>query len=76
MGHEGLTVICAWCETTVRAGGEQVSHGICATCAVNFLQTLPAAYLRSIAEPDGTVTLFSGVKFSVGTAAEVAGADG
>jgi len=76
MGHEGLTVVCAWCETTVRAGGVQVSHGICTTCAVGFLNTLPADYLRSIADPDGTVTLFSGVKFAVGAAAEVARPDG
>jgi len=72
MGHEGLTVICAWCEATVRAGGWQISHGICTNCAVSFLKTLPADYLRSIAESDGTVTLFSGVKFAVGAAGEVA----
>lgn len=72
MGHEGLTVICAWCEATVRAGGGQISHGICTNCAVNFLSRLPAEYLRSIADPDGTVTLFSGVKFAVPAAAREA----
>lgn len=26
------TIVCAWCDTTLSAGGEVVSHGICATC--------------------------------------------
>lgn len=42
-----------------------VSHGICPDCALTFLKRLPEAYLRSIAEPDGTVSLFSGHHFSV-----------
>lgn len=32
---------------------------------MSFLEKLPREYLRSIAEPDGTVTLFSGHKLAV-----------
>ena len=67
MGQDGLTVICAWCDAVVQPGGPEISHGICTNCAVSFLSRLPVEYLRSIAEPDGTVTLFSGVQFVVPT---------
>lgn len=67
MGEAQLPVICAWC--SARVSGENqtgtVSHGICPDCALTFLKRLPEAYLRSIAEPDGTVSLFSGHRFSV-----------
>jgi len=73
MGQDGLMVICAWCDAVVQLGGSRISHGICANCAVSFLSRLPVEYLRSIAEPDGTVTLFSGVKFAVPTVSVDAG---
>jgi hypothetical protein len=65
MAREQLTIVCAWCGTTVERGGEQVSHGICVDCAMSFLARLPAEYLQSVADPDGTVTLFSGHKLPI-----------
>lgn len=58
-----ITVICAWCGVLVQEGNENISHGICVPCAMHFLASLPQEYLRSVAEPDGTVTLFSGHRF-------------
>jgi hypothetical protein len=65
MDFEPLTVVCAWCAAVVHTGGERVSHGICVDCASGFLAKLPAEYLSTIAEPDGTVTLFGGHKWRV-----------
>lgn len=62
---ESVTVVCAWCSVLVSGGDGPVSHGICVDCAMNFLKTLPREYLRSIAEPDGTVTLFSGHSLTI-----------
>ncbi len=61
MVDDELTVVCAWCATLVHSGnGEYTSHGICANCAMDFLSRLPAHYLKSVANEDDTVTLFSG----------------
>jgi hypothetical protein len=63
VGIDDLTVVCAWCATAVHTGdGARTSHGICADCAMDFLARLPLDYLKSIAEPDGTVSLFSGLR--------------
>lgn len=64
---DNAPVICAWCTTVVSEGVGQVSHGICVPCAKNFLEKLPRDYLQSIAEPDGTVSLFSGHKLKIAT---------
>jgi hypothetical protein len=62
MQGENPPVVCAWCNASVfgSRSAENVSHGICVPCAVGFLKRLPPEYLRSIAEADGTVTLFPG----------------
>ena len=65
MTSEQLTVVCAWCATVVREGGDQISHGICAPCAMDFLTRLPPEFLRSVADTDGTVSLFSGHRFAL-----------
>ena len=65
MTQELPTIVCAWCFTTVESRGEQISHGICVECAMGLLARLPADYLRSIADADGTVSLFSGHKLQV-----------
>jgi hypothetical protein len=69
MGELELRVICAWCSTPLHGRGPGTgggtSHGICVTCAEGFIKRLPAAYLSSIADADGTVTLFSGHRFHV-----------
>ena len=65
MESEPLTVVCAWCSTVVQRGGERTSHGICGPCAMDFLARLPHEFLRSVADTDGTVSLFSGLRFSV-----------
>jgi len=28
-----LTIVCAWCDELLAAGGPEVSHGLCDTCA-------------------------------------------
>ena len=28
-----FTLVCAWCQRTIRGGGSEVSHGICPDCA-------------------------------------------
>ena len=71
---ETVAVVCAWCSTPVRESGTSVSHGICVKCAMGFLKKLPREYLQSIAEPDGTVTLFSGHKLELGADAGPPGA--
>lgn len=71
---ETVAVVCAWCSTPVRESGTSVSHGICVECAMGFLKKLPREYLQSIAEPDGTVTLFSGHKLELGADAGPPGA--
>jgi len=60
-------VICAWCQAIVSGTlpARQLSHGICVPCANDFVQRLPADYLRSIASADGSVTLFSGEPLAV-----------
>lgn len=63
-----MSVVCAWCGETVSGEGTRVSHGICPDCAIGFLKKLPPEYLATIAEPDGTVTLFSGHKFKLPSA--------
>jgi hypothetical protein len=62
MENTATAVVCAWCGALASGAlpAERVSHGICADCAIGFLRRLPPEYLRSIAEPDGAVTLFSG----------------
>ncbi len=46
-----------------------------AACARRFLDQLPLAYLASIADADGTVTLFSGYRFEVAAPAPGAAAE-
>ena len=67
MPEAAMRVICAWCSTVVASepADAKTSHGICPRCAEGFVKRLPAAYLASIADPDGTVTLFSGHRFQV-----------
>jgi len=67
MDSNDLPVVCAWCNAPVSAEipAGHVSHGICVPCAIGFLKRLPPDYLKSIAEPDGTVALFSGHQFEV-----------
>lgn len=60
-----VSVVCAWCPTAASGSDGRVSHGICVACAMEFLKKLPREYLQTIAEPDGTVTLFSGHKFAI-----------
>ncbi|GMV84433.1 MAG: hypothetical protein AMXMBFR80_02910 [Dehalococcoidia bacterium] len=62
MERRASAVLCAWCGALASGAlpAEYISHGICADCAIGFLRRLPPAYLRSIAEPDGAVTLLSG----------------
>lgn len=64
--EDAFAVVCAWCGAVVsgRTGGA-ISHGICPGCARRFLRRLPAAYLAAIADEDGSVTLFSGYRFSL-----------
>lgn len=64
---EANRTVCAWCTAPVLASPERVSHGICVGCAMTFLKKLPRDYLESIAEPDGTVSLFSGHRLDVAT---------
>ncbi|MEO8540111.1 MAG: hypothetical protein ABI577_10265 [bacterium] len=64
---EEIAIVCAWCSTRVTGSGSRVSHGICVACATDFLKKLPREYLQSIAEPDGTVNLFSGHKLDTAT---------
>ena len=64
---ESLRTVCAWCTTPVPGNSDRVSHGICIDCALAFLSKLPREYLASIADPDGTVTLFSGHKLDLET---------
>lgn len=64
---ESVSVVCAWCSAPQSGEGERVSHGICVNCAVDFLKKLPKEYLATIAEPDGTVALFSGHKLDIET---------
>jgi hypothetical protein len=67
MAEALMRVVCAWCSSTVTGGDAPgpASHGICVRCAEGFIKRLPHAYLASIADPDGTVTLFSGHRFRV-----------
>lgn len=65
MEKDYLTVVCAWCDCTVREGGDTISHGICADCAVGFMSRLPLDYLRMIADADGKVALFSGHRLDI-----------
>jgi hypothetical protein len=73
MSDAQLTVVCAWCSETVSGDPDHspgpTSHGICASCARSFMKRLPPAYLASIADPEGNVTLFSGHAFKVSRAA-------
>lgn len=63
---ERLRIVCAWCGAAVSGNRDvPVSHGICPACAGRFLAQLPLAYLASIADADGTVTLFSGYRFEI-----------
>lgn len=64
MGKD-MDVVCAWCATVADHAGGAVSHGICPACAMKMLARLPQEYLAQIADPDGTVSLFSGHKFQV-----------
>ena len=72
---DAVSVVCAWCTAPVSGSGGPVSHGICVACAMDFLKKLPREYLQTIAEPDGTVTLFSGHKLDVATGAPAQAAD-
>ncbi len=61
-----LATVCAWCRLRLSGSpAARISHGICPRCARAFLERLPAAYLESIADDDGTVTLFSGYRFAL-----------
>ena len=62
-----MNVVCAWCTAAISGQGEQVSHGICVQCALHFLKRLPREYLSSIADEDGTVSLFSGHRLDIAT---------
>ncbi len=64
---QSVSVVCAWCSGPQTSSGERVSHGICVSCAMDFLKKLPREYLQSIAEPDGTVDLFSGHRLDIET---------
>jgi hypothetical protein len=64
---DGERVVCAWCTVPSPAVGSDERLGICVQCALGFLKRLPRAYLESIAEPDGTVTLFSGHRLDIAT---------
>ena len=70
---DGVSVVCAWCSATVSSGGpgDRVSHGICLDCAMDFLRRLPKEYLASIADEDGTVTLFCGYRLDIATGRSV-----
>lgn len=74
MQGDSHSVVCAWCNATVfgTPPGESVSHGICVPCAVSLIKRLPPDYLKSIAEPDGAVTLFSGYRVEVSSPADAA----
>lgn len=67
MENTAAAVVCAWCGALASGSlpAERVSHGICVDCVIGFLLRLPPEYLRSIAEPDGAVTLFSGYRFEL-----------
>ena len=58
-------MICAWCRGPASTSGESASHGICVDCAVELLRRLPRDFLESVAEPDGTVMLFSGKRMDI-----------
>ena len=62
-----INIVCAWCAGPAACVEGAVSHGICVECALAMLRKLPKAYLASIAEPDGTVTLFSGHRLDIET---------
>jgi hypothetical protein len=34
---EEMTIVCAWCGSTLKAGGPHLSHGLCAACAERML---------------------------------------
>lgn len=73
-GAGDVRVICAWCRQQLSgAPSGRVSHGICPRCAREFLERLPASYLESIADDDGTVTLFSGYRFALEEVRRAAG---
>jgi hypothetical protein len=67
MQGENHSVVCAWCNASVFGSRsvENISHGICVPCAISLIKRLPPEYLRSIAEPDGAVTLFSSYRFEL-----------
>jgi hypothetical protein len=67
MHEDDQPVVCAWCNAAVSSSNstEQLSHGICVPCAIRLLKRLPPEYLKSIAGPDGSVTLVSGHRFEV-----------
>jgi hypothetical protein len=65
MERSEVTVVCGWCGEMISSGGERISHGICVSCAMDFMRRLPRAFLERIADPDGTVTLFSGKKLPI-----------
>ncbi|MCZ2108941.1 MAG: hypothetical protein LC118_05150 [Dehalococcoidia bacterium] len=46
-----ITIVCAWCGVLVQAGNETVSHGICASCAMEFLESLPPEFGHLPGEP-------------------------
>jgi hypothetical protein len=33
-----LTVVCAWCDSVLQAGGPRLSHGLCTGCADRLLR--------------------------------------
>ncbi|WBL37352.1 hypothetical protein O0235_07200 [Tepidiforma flava] len=69
-----VAIVCAWCRQQLSgAPSGRVSHGICPRCAREFLERLPASYLESIADDDGTVTLFSGYRFALEEVRRAAG---
>jgi hypothetical protein len=40
------TVVCAWCNRLLNAGGQVVSHGICSACERNVMAKYEAARTR------------------------------
>ena len=39
-----MKVICAWCKKTIQEGGEKVSHGVCKSCYIIFIEESAAFF--------------------------------
>ena len=50
-----LTIVCAWCERLLSAAGGRISHGMCTSCARQFLLTIDESLADRITVVDDTM---------------------